>query len=141
MFISFSKGKLCRPYQLRLDGSLAQVDIRTGFQSGDMLRVVADVEHLKAGALLPVLGYRILRDEAGHVESVTAYVPGRTTATVYREHVRFPEPAAVATEVLLLGMLPPTIYELEVDVYAESLRLDRATEARVVPMYPARLAA
>lgn len=108
------------------------VSLAEGFRPADVLHVAASVDGLQAGDAHPILGYRVLLTKHRRVMSVTAYVPGRQTPAIEREHLRFPDP--LSREVLFTAMLPVRLSELEVDVYAEALRLERAEAGRMVQM-------
>jgi hypothetical protein len=104
-----------------------------GFHRDDVLHVATSVDDLNAGDEHPILGYRFLYTCHRRVMSVTAYVPGRQKPATDREHLRFPD--ALSKEVLFMPMLPVYLRELEVDVYAESLLLERR-ECTVISMVP-----
>jgi len=103
-----------------------------GFRPSDVLHVATSIDDLKAGDTLPVLGYRLLLTKHRRVMSVTAYVPGRQKPAVERDHLLFPD--ELSREVLFTNMLPVQLRELEVDVYAEALYLERETAQVQVPM-------
>ena len=95
---------------------------------------------LSGGSLLLADGFRLLYTAHRRVMGVTAYVPGRQKPATEREHLLRPD--ALSREVVFAGMLPVYVRELEVDVYAEALLLERQ-EGRVIQMVPSsrRLAA
>ncbi|MBC6988541.1 hypothetical protein [Hymenobacter sp. BT491] len=109
-----------------------------GFRPHDVLHVATSVDDLQAGDEHQVLGYRLLYTAHRRVMGVTAYVHGRQKPATEREHLLFPD--ELSREVLFVPMLPVYLRELEVDVYAEALQLERQ-EGRVVPMVASRLLA
>src|SRR4028118_870494 len=110
-------------------GTLALAE---GFRPSDVLHVATSVDDLRAGDTHPVLGYRLLRTKHRRVMSVTAYVPGRQKPAIEREHLLFPD--ELSREGLFSPMLPVHLRELEADVYAEALYLERETTQAQVPM-------
>ncbi|MDF7810477.1 hypothetical protein [Hymenobacter sp. YC55] len=115
------------PHIALLAGGFAS--LAEGFRSDDVLHVADSIDGLTAGEAHPILGYRLLLTKHQRVMSVTAYVPGRQKPAVERDHLRFPDP--LSREVLFSSMLPVRLHELEVDVYAESLQLERPEKGQL----------
>lgn len=111
-------------------------DLATGFRAGDVLHLTADAEGHCKGAALPVLGFCLEEEADGTTYALRAYVAG---ATPYdqRQAARFPVP--LQQERWFGETRPAAIAEIDVTDYP-GLRLERAAEAKIIPMYSAAAA-
>jgi hypothetical protein len=111
----------------------ARLNVAAGFQDTDMLHLIAPVLDFPKGTILPVLGYCIDEELDGTPYCVRAYVPGRGTTYAGRQASRFA--TALQKEKWFGGIRPLYFTEIDVTDHADALRLERVTEAVVIPMY------
>ena len=110
--------------------------VEDGFQEGDLLHLLGEVAGRPAGTVWPVLGQCRCCDPAGHCWRLLAYVPASASdCTTYfgRTASRFPEAGQLERWFAGVQM---RFTEIDITDWAESLALERQTEAVVIQMYP-----
>ncbi|MGI4871361.1 MAG: hypothetical protein ACRYFX_09300 [Janthinobacterium lividum] len=110
--------------------------VEDGFRTGDLLHLLAEVAGRPAGTVLPVLGQCRCPDAHGRAWRLLAYVPASPTdCTTYagRQASRFPEAGQVERWFAGVQM---RFTEIDITDWADSLALERQTEAIVIQMYP-----
>jgi hypothetical protein len=108
-----------------------------GFQAGDLLHLLNEAVCRPAGTVLPLLGQCLCRDAQGRAWRLLAYVPASPldcTTYMGRQANRFREEGQTET---WFGGVHMLFSEIDITDYAESLALERHTEAVVIQMYPA----
>jgi hypothetical protein len=107
------------------------------FRDGDLIHLLAEVARRPAGTVLPVLGQNACYDAQGNLWRLLAYVPAspeECTTYAGRQASRFPEAGQLER---WFGGVHMRFTEIDITDSAESLALERCTEAVVIPMYPA----
>ena len=107
--------------------------VADGFRDGDLLHLTASVHDYPKGTVLPILGFCLDTEVDGTPYCLRAYVPGRGTTYAGRQASRFR--TALQQEQWFGGIRPLYFTEIDITDHAEALRLERVTEAVVIPMY------
>jgi hypothetical protein len=110
-----------------------ELSVAQGFTDGDLLHLTGPVLGYEAGTVLPVLAFCIDEELDGTPYCVRAYVPGKGTTYAGCQAARFR--TALQKEQWFGGIRPLYFTEVDVTDHADMLRLERVSEAIIIPMY------